>query len=174
MSGDNYGPGGFGDQYDNNKMRSMDRDQNIGGVTNTPFEDEMDLEKMNFNPRHGEAYYYPHKRLEPARDADLGRGASGTNWNRDLPNYAGYGPKNWKISDEKMKEKVCEVLLHSMDVDATEMDVEVKDRVVTLKGFISSKGMRDVAEDLILSIPGIEDVFSELKYHNTSNFQIQR
>lgn len=171
MSGDNYGPGGFGDQYDNNKMRSMDRDQRIGGVTGTPFEDDLDL-GMDFNPRHGEAYYYPHKRLEPSRDADLSRGSSGTNWNTNLPNYSGYGPKNWKISDERLKEKVSEVLLQSSEVDATEMNIEVKDRVVTLSGYISSKGMRDVAEDLILSIPGIEDVFSNLKFHNTSNFQI--
>ena len=168
---DNYGPGGFGDQYDNNKMRSMDRDQNIGGVTGTPFEDELDL-GMDFNPRHGEAYYYPHKRLEPARDADLSRGSSGTNWNNNLPNYSGYGPRNWKISDEKLQEKICEILLHSFEVDASEIEVKVEDRVVTLSGNISSKGMRNVAIDLVESIPGIEDVFSNLKIQNTSNFEI--
>lgn len=172
MSRDNYGPGGFADQYDNNKMRSMDRDQHIGGVTGTPFEDEMDLERMNFQPRHGEAFHYPHKRLEPSRDADLGRGSSGTQWNSSLPDYYGYGPKNWKLSDERLKERVCEVLLHSNEVDATEMDIEVKDRVVTLKGNISSKGMKAVAIDLVGSIPGVEDVFTQLKIQNTSNFQL--
>jgi hypothetical protein len=170
---DNYGPGGFGDQYDNNKMRSMDRDQHIGGVTGTPFEDERDL-GMDFNPRHGEAYYYPHKRLEPARDADLSRGSSGTNWNTHLPDYTGYGPKNWKITDEKLKERICEVLLHSFEVDASEIEVDVKDRIVNLKGNISSKGMRRVAEDLVGSIPGVEDVFTQLKIQNTSNFQINK
>jgi hypothetical protein len=170
---ENYGPGGFGDQYDNNKMRSMDRDQHIGGVTGTPFEDDMDLDKMDFNPRHGEAYYYPHKRLEPSRDADLGNGSSGTNWNRNLEqNFAGRGPKDWKLSDEKLKERVCEVLLHSNEVDATEIEVDVQDRIVNLKGNISSKGMRRVAEDLVGSIPGVEDVFTQLKIQNTSNFQL--
>lgn len=173
MSRDNYGPGSFADQYDNNKLRSMDRDQHIGGVTGTPFEDEMDLDKMDFNPRHGEAYHYPHKRMDLARDADLSRGASGTDWNRDLPQQSAYSQKNWKISDGKLSERIKEVLLHSREVDASEVEVVVKDRVVTLKGFIASAGMRDVAIDLILSIPGIEDVFSELKFHETSNFQIK-
>ncbi len=167
---DNYGPGGFGDQYDNNKMRSMDRDQHIGGVTGIPFEDERDL-SMDFSPRHGEAYYYPHKRMEPARDADLSRGSSGTNWNSNIKDYTGYGPKNWKISDERLREKVCDVLLHSIEVDASEVEVEVKDRVVTLSGNISSKGMGRIAEDLVESIPGIEDVFSRFTIKDTSNFR---
>jgi hypothetical protein len=164
----NFGPGGFGDQYDNTKMRSMDRDQNIGGVTGVPFEDELDL-GMDFNPRHGEAYYYPHKRLEPARDADLGRGPSGTSWNRQIPDYYGLGPKNWKISDEKLREKVCEVLLHSIEVDASDMEVDVKDRIVNLSGSVASKGMRRVAEDLVGSIPGVEDVFTNLKIMNSND-----
>lgn len=172
MSRDNYGPGSFADQYDNNKMRSMDRDQRIGGVTGTPFEDEFDLDIDNFTPRHGEAYYYPHKRMEPSRAIDIGPRASGNYRNLDLPDYSGHGPKNWKISDEKLKEKVCEILLKSSEVDATELEVEVEDRVVTLKGFIANRGMKNVAEDLIASIPGIEDVFSEVRYHETSNFQI--
>lgn len=42
----NYGFGGFSDQYDNNRMRSMDRDQHPGSVTGVPFEDDFDIEKM--------------------------------------------------------------------------------------------------------------------------------
>jgi hypothetical protein len=169
---DNYGPGGFSDQYDNERSRSVDRDQHPGGVTGTPFEDDMDLE-MDFTPRHGEAFYYPGKRSEPARDADLGLGSSGTNWNSGISNFYGRGPKNWKISDEKLREKVCEVLLHSHEVDASEIEVSVKDRVVNLQGHISSKGMRRVAEDLVGSIPGVEDVFTQLKIQSTSNFQLR-
>lgn len=170
---DNFGPGGFSDQYDNNKMRSMDRDQHPGGVTGTPFEDDIDLNSMDYAPKKGEAFHYPGKRSEPARDADLGLGRAGTDWNRGIDSYYGKGPKNWHISDEKLKEKVSEILLHSHEVDPSELEIEVKDKVVTLKGYISSKGMRDVAEDLILSIPGVEDVFSQLKIHNTSNFQLR-
>ena len=61
-----FGPGGFGDMYDNNKMRSMDRDQHPGGVTGIPFEDDIDLETMRANNR-GDAFVYPDKRKEIPR-----------------------------------------------------------------------------------------------------------
>ena len=158
-----YGPGGFSDQYDNERFRSLDRDQNPGGVTGTPFEDEYDIDTMDFFPRHGEAYRYPEKRKEPRRDIDRYNNEHG---------HSGKGPKDWKLSDEKIRERVCEVLLHSHEVDATEMDVTVEDACVYLKGNISSRGMKRVAEDLVGSIPGVDDVFTELKIKNTSNFQL--
>lgn len=169
---DNYGPGSFSDQYDNERSRSVDRDQNPGGVTGIPFEDNYDIEDMDFRPHKGEAFQYRGKRAEPARDADLGRGRAGTNWNSGIGSYYGRGPKNWKLSDEKIKEKVSEILLHSHDVDPSEMEIEVDQGVVTLKGSIASVGMRRVAEDLVLSIPFVEDVFTQLKIKNTSNFQL--
>ena len=158
-----YGPGGFSDQYDNEKFRSLDRGQNPGGVTGTHFEDEYDLETMDFFPRHGEAYHYPDKRKEPRRDINR--------YNADA-GHAGRGPKDWKLSDEKIRERVCEVLLQSHEVDATEMEVTVEEACVYLNGNISSVGMKRVAEDLVGSIPGVEDVFTSLKIKNTSNFQL--
>lgn len=175
----NYGPGGFGDMYDNSKMRSMDRDQHPGGVTGIPFEDDIDLETMRANSR-GDAFVYPDKRKDIPRDADLGFGAAGTSWNWDLstdhlnPYYRGRGPKGWMLSDEKLKERVCEVLYHSYEVDPSEMEVTVEDRTVYLKGKIKSEGMRTVAEDLVASIPGVEDVFTQLKIEDTSNFQLSK
>lgn len=174
---DNFGPGGFGDQFDNSRIRSMDRDQHPGGVTGIPFEDDIDLDAMDFVPRHGEAYQFRGKRQEPSRNADLSIGPSGTSWNRDLEqgndkSYYGKGPKGWQLTDEKLREKVCEVLLHSHEVDASEMEVQVEESCVYLSGNISSRGMKTVAEDLVLSIPGVEDVFTKLKIKNTSNFQL--
>jgi hypothetical protein len=169
---DNYGPGGFSDQYDNERSRSVDRDQNPGGVTGYHFEDTYDVEDMDFNPHKGEAFRYPGKRSEPARDADLSRGGAGTNWNSGIGNHYGRGPKDWKLNDQQIKVKVSEILLHSHDVDPSEMEIEVEDAVVTLKGFISSLGMKRIAEDLVLSIPFVEDVFTQLKIKNTSNFQL--
>lgn len=167
---ENYGPGGFGDQYDNQRSRSVDDDQHPGGVTGIPLEEELDFD-MDFAPRKGEAFRYPGKRSEPSRDADLGLGESGTSWNRDV-HTQGKGPKEDKLNDQKIREKVQDVLLHSHEVDASEIDIDVEDGVVTLKGFIASKGMQQVAEDLIGSIPSVEDVFTQLKIHDTSNFQL--
>lgn len=168
----NYGPGGFGDMYDNDRLRSMDRDQNPGGVTGIQFDDDTDLSAQDFSPDKG-ASYPQDDRMEPSRDADLGFGESGTGWNRDVGrDHSGRGPKGWKLSDEKLKDKVSEVLFHSHDVDPSELEVTVEDNVVYLKGNIQSKGMRRVAEDLVGSIPGVIDVFTQLKIKDTSNFQL--
>lgn len=183
---ENYGPGGFSDQYDNTFTKSVDRDQHIGGVTGIPFEDEMDLDEVDFRPDHGEGYDRTYRRNEPPRDNDLGRGPQGTHWDEQTPQmdnfarselrpdlhpekrglYYGVGPVGWKRNDEKLKDLVCKVLYQSHEVDPSEMEVEVKDGVVTLKGQIESRGMRNVAEDLILSVPGVVDVFTNLKFKN--------
>jgi hypothetical protein len=160
----NFGPGGLGDQYDNERFRSLDRDQNPGGVTGVPLDDDFDLHDMRFAPERSEtrtANEPVHE--EPARDADLSLGAAGTSWNQGLRgrrDFSGVGPRGWELSDERLKERVSDVLLHSLEVDASDLDVFVEERVVYLKGTIRSKSMRRVAEDLILSVPGVEDVFT--------------
>jgi hypothetical protein len=149
----------------------MDRDQHPGGVTGTPFEDDTDIECFDGRADKGEAWAYPRKREEPARDADLARG--GTSWNANLPirSFVGLGPRNWRPSDKKLKERVCEVLTRSHEVDPTEMNVKVKDGVAYLSGTIKSRGMKRVAEDLVGSIPGIIDVFTNLQIKSSSNLQ---
>lgn len=158
----NFGPGGFGDQYDNERLRSLDRGDRTGSVTGVPLEEEMDLEDMEFTPSYG-ARWRDNPAYEPRRDADLGLGSSGTDWNRGLPDYAGKGPRGWVISDEKLLEKVCEVLLLSHEVDPSDVEVFVEQGVVTLVGTIESRGMKIVAGDLVGSVPGVVDVFTRLR-----------
>lgn len=161
----NFGPGGFRDQYDNEHMRSVDRDQNPGGVTGIPYEDDYYVESLKLSPEKGEARREHHpSHDEPPRDADLSIGESGTEWNQGLNpgGFYGLGPGGWKLSDEKLKERVSEVLLHSLEVDPGGLEVEAKDGVIYLRGEIASSGMKRVAVDLVGSVPGVEDVFTEL------------
>ena len=58
------------------------------------------------------------------------------------------------------------MLLNSLEVDASDIEVNVKDGVVYLEGSIRTKGMMDIAIDLILSIPRVEDVFTILKINS--------
>ena len=158
----NFGPGGFGDQYDNERMRSLDRGDRTGGVSEVPVEDDLDLLDREYTRGIG-ARSRENPAYEPSRDADLGFGAAGTEWNSGLPDYAGRGPKGYKLSDKRLHEIVCEVLLHSHEVDPTDVTVTVEDSVVYLSGEIASRGMKTVLEDLVGSIPGVEDVFTRLK-----------
>lgn len=88
-----------------------------------------------------------------------------------LPGYgfSGRGPKNYKRSDERILDDVCEALFRSYDVDASDMKVDVKDRVVILQGKVLDREMKRAAEDCVDSVRGVLDVRNELSFErNTS------
>ncbi len=75
---------------------------------------------------------------------------------------AGKGPKGWKRTDERIHEDVCQILEHDHLVDATEIEVTVKDGIVTLSGHTETRPVKRRAEDLIESVSGVRDVRNEL------------
>lgn len=164
-----YGPGSFSDQYDNDRMKSMDRArQGQGRVTSVPIEDNYNFSENDYFPDHGDAYPDARNtRREGPRDYDLGRSEAGTNWNYDTnhrtPNFSGRGPRGYKRSDEKLLDQVCLVLQRTPSVDASDLEVSVEDGCAYLKGTLPNRGMRYLAEDLVDSIPGIVDVFTQIK-----------
>jgi BON domain len=79
------------------------------------------------------------------------------------PSYRGRGPKNYNRSDDRIREDVCERLTMDHDVDASEIEVNVNDGVVTLTGTVHERHAKRVAEDLCESIPGVKDVQNQLR-----------
>ena len=75
---------------------------------------------------------------------------------------AGKGPKGWKRTDERIREDVCQALENDHVIDATEIEVAVKDGVVTLSGHIETRPIKRRAEDLVETISGVRDVRNEL------------
>lgn len=84
-------------------------------------------------------------------------------------NYAGKGPKGYKRSDDRIKEDVCECLERSSQVDASEIEVEVKDACVTLTGKVESRQAKRNAEMLIENLRGVDDVINELKVEKSKD-----
>ena len=76
--------------------------------------------------------------------------------------HYGKGPKGWKYSDEKIKEMVNEALYRDYFVDATDIEVEVKDGCVQLKGSIVSREAKKEAERCVESVDGVMDVLNQL------------
>lgn len=72
--------------------------------------------------------------------------------------HTGKGPKGWRPSDESIRERVCECLEMDSHIDASELEVSVKDRIVTLSGKVEHRPMKRHAEDLIENLPGVVDV----------------
>jgi hypothetical protein len=152
----NFAPGGFSDRYDNERSRSVDRDQNLGGITHTHFEDEIDLLSHDYFPNHGEAYTDQFD-AEASEELDLDQGGGA------FLSYRGLGPRGWKKTDERLYQDVCHALEQSREVDASGLEVVVSDGVVTLRGQLPSRGMKVIAVDLVESVPGVMDVFTEVR-----------
>ena len=84
------------------------------------------------------------ERLEPEDD---GRGT-----------YAGRGPRGYRRSDARVREDVCDRLTDEPAVDASELEVVVRDGEVTLSGSVASRGEKYRAEDVAGSVSGVEHV----------------
>lgn len=81
--------------------------------------------------------------------------------------HSGKGPKGYRRSDERIREEINEALTRHPEVDASEVEVSVKDAVVTLSGTIESRQMKQLAEDCTAKVSGVKDVKNELRIDAT-------
>lgn len=77
--------------------------------------------------------------------------------------FQGKGPKNFKRSDERIREDVCQALEDHSELDATDIDVEVTDGEVILKGMVESRQAKRMAEDILEECRGVKDVRNEIR-----------
>lgn len=77
--------------------------------------------------------------------------------------HAGRGPRDYRRSDGRILEDVCEWLAEDPRVDASDIDVSVTDADVTLRGHVADRRMRRLAEDIAARVPGVRDVFNQLR-----------
>lgn len=79
------------------------------------------------------------------------------------PDFRGVGPKNWKPSDERIREQVCDWLTDHPLIDASDVDVKVEDAVVTLTGTVDGRRMKRFCSDLVEDLPYVRDVMNVLR-----------
>ncbi|WII70819.1 BON domain-containing protein [Bdellovibrio sp. 22V] len=77
--------------------------------------------------------------------------------------FRGKGPKNYVRSDGRIYEEICEVLTLDPDVDASEIDVQVKNGVVTLSGTVETRTLKRYAEDSVSDVFGVKDIINEIR-----------
>lgn len=77
--------------------------------------------------------------------------------------HRGKGPKNFTRSDERLKEHVNELLMEHDEIDATHVDVDVKNGEVTVTGTVQARQQRRAIEDLIEGMVGVKDVHISIK-----------
>ena len=76
--------------------------------------------------------------------------------------FIGKGPKGYKRTDERISEDIHERLAHGY-LDASDIEVSVKDGEVTLTGTVRSKHDRRLAEDLVEDTLGVRELDNRLK-----------
>lgn len=77
--------------------------------------------------------------------------------------HRGRGPKGYRRSDDRIREDISDRLTDDAWLDASNIDVEVKDCEVILKGEVSSREDKRRAEDLAESISGVRNVQNHLR-----------
>ncbi len=68
----------------------------------------------------------------------------------------------YRLSNKKIKENVCDALAQTPNVNCSEIKVSVDDGVVTLKGKVDERRMKRSAEEWIETVAGVNDVRNEL------------
>ena len=87
----------------------------------------------------------------------------------NYPSMRGRGPKGSRRSDDMIKDDVSEALYRHSEVDASLIEVFVKDGFVTLKGSVENRLQKKLAESAVENLAGVEDVYNELTLKSNSN-----
>ncbi len=77
--------------------------------------------------------------------------------------YSGKGPRSYIRSDQQIYEDVCERMTQDGQLDASGIDVEVKNGEVMLKGEVPDRRAKRLAEDISDSVSGVQDVHNSLR-----------
>lgn len=76
--------------------------------------------------------------------------------------YRGLGPKGYTRSDERLRETICDRLTDDPRIDASEIEVDVQDQRVTLRGSVSDRRTKYAVEDLVEST-GAREIDNNLR-----------
>jgi osmotically-inducible protein OsmY len=95
---------------------------------------------------------------------ESGRGIEGGRQESWRPRgFAGRGPKGYQRSDSRIHEDVCDRLAEAFDVDASEIEVTVRNGEVTLAGAVPDRTQKRRSEDLIENVTGVREVHNNLR-----------
>ena len=76
---------------------------------------------------------------------------------RERRSHAGRGPRDYRRSDERVRELICERLTDDPHVDASEVTVEVRGGVITLSGSVPDRRMKHRIEDIAADLAREDD-----------------
>ena len=81
--------------------------------------------------------------------------------------HRGKGPKGYRPSDERLRERVCERLTDDPYIDATDIEVSVANGEITLSGTVETRQMKYAVEDLVSEMPAVTAVHNSIQVRHT-------
>jgi hypothetical protein len=89
-----------------------------------------------------------------------GGGSSATMGQRSRRNR---GPKGYTRSDERIREDLSDRLMQDDYLDTSDVEIQVKDAVVTLTGTVHDRSTKYQLEELAERVGGVKDVENQLR-----------
>ncbi|HWP45052.1 MAG TPA: BON domain-containing protein, partial [Blastocatellia bacterium] len=144
------------------------RQQETGGY---PIERQRSYEpRRHGQPSRESLYGREYEGYEPREGRYTGRpgqqqvgAVSYTDVSRMPGRFAGRGPKNYQRSDERIREDINERLTEHGQIDATDIEVDVNNGQVILRGAVRTRYEKRLAEDVADSVSGVRDVQNQIR-----------
>jgi hypothetical protein len=157
-TGRSYGSGsgsGSGSGWEGSQGSSRGRDfgGSYGSVFRNDYEGYGDFDRDRTSRNYGNnAWGY-----------DRNRGENEPSWGESIKNFFGIGPKGYKRSDDRVKDDVSERLEDHPRVDASNIEIQVRDGEVTLTGTVPDRNSKRIAEDVTEQVRGVKDVHNQIR-----------
>jgi len=82
--------------------------------------------------------------------------------------FTGRGPKGYQRSDDRIREDVCDRLSDDPHLDASDIEITVRNGEVTLAGFVHDRSDKRHAEDVAEHVSGVREVTNSLRVNRGS------
>jgi hypothetical protein len=89
--------------------------------------------------------------------------------NRTPGRYSGVGPRGYRRSDDRIQDDINDRLTWNGQIDATDVQVDVKDGIATLSGTVNSRQDKRLAEYVAEDVSGVTDVQNNLKINRADS-----
>jgi hypothetical protein len=77
--------------------------------------------------------------------------------------FRGRGPRNYRPTDDRIRERLCEVLTDHADVDASDLTLEVECGIVKLHGNLRDAAMKDRVLAAIQDTHGVVGIVDQVQ-----------
>lgn len=85
--------------------------------------------------------------------------------------HIGKGPRSYQRSDERLYEDICDRMTGHGQLDASDIEVEVSNAEVTLRGTAADRRAKRLAENIVDTVYGVRDVHNLLHLRQGSPTQ---